>query len=76
MNEGMREGCQDIDLRCVCGKLLLKRTPTGFEVKCARCKRTVVLQDVEDGMEDPLVKNICGQRSEHPAPSQGKEGLA
>lgn len=25
--------------RCECGKLLLKKTPKGFEFKCTRCKR-------------------------------------
>jgi hypothetical protein len=31
------------DLRCDCGSLLARRVAGGVEVKCRRCKRTVVL---------------------------------
>lgn len=31
------------DLRCGCGSLLARRVPDGVELKCRRCKRTVVL---------------------------------
>lgn len=28
------------ELRCECGKLLVKVTKEGYEIKCSRCKRT------------------------------------
>ncbi|HJO25101.1 MAG TPA: hypothetical protein QF557_16205 [Myxococcota bacterium] len=31
------------DCRCLCGSLLARVVPGGVEVKCRRCKRTVVL---------------------------------
>jgi hypothetical protein len=31
------------DLRCGCGSLLARRVAEGVELKCRRCKRTVVL---------------------------------
>jgi hypothetical protein len=34
-------GCAD--LRCGCGNLLARRVAGGVELKCRRCKRTVVL---------------------------------
>ena len=30
---------RDDDVRCTCGRLLLRRTPTGLEIRCGRCKR-------------------------------------
>ncbi len=33
--------CQD--LRCGCGSLLARRVEQGVELKCRRCKRTLVL---------------------------------
>jgi len=30
-------------LRCACGSLLARRVPDGIELKCRRCKRTVVI---------------------------------
>ena len=48
MDEAMCENSQEIGLRCVCGKLLLKRMPAGLELKCARCKRVVMLQRTEE----------------------------
>jgi hypothetical protein len=32
------------DLRCGCGSLLARRTRLGIELKCRRCKRTIVLR--------------------------------
>jgi hypothetical protein len=42
-------GCAD--LRCGCGNLLARRVAGGVELKCRRCKRTVVLPlaDERDG---------------------------
>jgi hypothetical protein len=31
------------DLRCDCGSLLARRVDGGVELKCRRCKRTIVL---------------------------------
>jgi phage FluMu protein Com len=31
------------DLRCACGSLLARLVPDGVELKCRRCKRTVVI---------------------------------
>jgi hypothetical protein len=31
------------ELRCDCGNLLARRVEDGVELKCRRCKRTVVL---------------------------------
>jgi hypothetical protein len=38
-------GCraEETDLRCDCGSLLARRVEGGVELKCRRCKRTVVL---------------------------------
>jgi hypothetical protein len=39
------------DLRCGCGSLLARRVAGGVELKCRRCKRTVVLP-LEEGRDD------------------------
>ena len=39
------------DLRCGCGNLLARRVAGGVELKCRRCKRTVVLP-LEEGRND------------------------
>jgi hypothetical protein len=36
-------GAAGTELRCDCGSLLARRVEGGVEVKCRRCKRTVVL---------------------------------
>ena len=36
-------GSADPELRCDCGSLLARRVEGGVELKCRRCKRTVVL---------------------------------
>jgi hypothetical protein len=35
--------CAHEDLRCACGSLLARRVREGVELKCRRCKRTVVI---------------------------------
>ncbi len=35
--------CTHEDLRCACGSLLARRVQEGVELKCRRCKRTVVI---------------------------------
>jgi hypothetical protein len=36
-------------LRCHCGSLLARLVPGGVEVKCRRCKRTIVIAFDSDG---------------------------
>ena len=36
-------GAAAADVRCECGNLLARRVEGGVELKCRRCKRTVVL---------------------------------
>lgn len=36
------------DIRCECGRLMARATPAGVELKCPRCKRTVLLQWQKD----------------------------
>jgi len=31
------------ECRCLCGSLIARRVPDGVELKCRRCKRTVVV---------------------------------
>jgi hypothetical protein len=33
------------EVRCVCGSLLARKVPGGYELKCRRCKRSVVVSD-------------------------------
>jgi hypothetical protein len=35
--------CEHEDLRCACGSLLARLVREGVELKCRRCKRTVVI---------------------------------
>ena len=50
-------------LRCHCGSLLARLVPGGVEVKCRRCKRTVViaLDAAESGSCAPTVKQLNAQ---------------
>jgi hypothetical protein len=38
--DDVADGCA---LRCACGSLLARQVPGGIELKCRRCKRTLVL---------------------------------
>jgi hypothetical protein len=40
------------DFRCLCGSLLARLTEVGVEIKCRRCKRTVVV---------PLAGDVTGR---------------
>lgn len=40
---GSAERGEEGVLRCACGSLLARRVPEGIELKCRRCKRTVVI---------------------------------
>jgi phage FluMu protein Com len=35
--------CHEGALRCQCGNLLARLVPGGVEIKCRRCKRTVLI---------------------------------
>jgi phage FluMu protein Com len=37
------QACTHEDLRCACGSLLARKVQDGVELKCRRCKRTVVI---------------------------------
>jgi hypothetical protein len=40
------DGCEADDsgaLRCLCGSLMARRVAGGIELKCRRCKRTMVM---------------------------------
>jgi len=41
MRHGLINGCDE--MRCSCGNLLARLVVGGVELKCRRCKRTVVL---------------------------------
>jgi len=44
--------CHDEDMRCCCGKLLARLTKDGVVIRCARCKREMVI-DMADLIVDP-----------------------
>lgn len=37
------------DLRCACGALVARRTPEGIELKCRRCRRSLLILFQADG---------------------------
>jgi phage FluMu protein Com len=37
------EGHPEEEARCTCGRLLARLTHEGIELKCARCRRVVVI---------------------------------
>ena len=37
------------DLRCACGSLVARRTAGGIELKCRRCRRSLLLRLEPDG---------------------------
>jgi hypothetical protein len=41
--EGRCDRPDPSECRCLCGSLVARRVPEGVELKCRRCKRTVVL---------------------------------
>ncbi len=43
---------QNEDMRCRCGKLLARLTNDGVVIRCARCKREMVI-DMADLIVDP-----------------------
>ena len=40
---GARKAASDADCRCVCGSLVARLVDGGVELKCRRCKRTVLV---------------------------------
>ena len=47
IDERPNETCED--LRCACGNLLARLVAAGVELRCRRCKRTVVLPLEREG---------------------------
>jgi hypothetical protein len=45
-------GATGDDLRCTCGSLLARYVPGGVELKCRRCKRSIVLAVRTDAIAD------------------------
>ena len=41
----------EADCRCLCGSLLARVVAGGVELKCRRCKRTLVVPLVDDSMQ-------------------------
>jgi phage FluMu protein Com len=41
-------------LRCHCGNLLARLVPGGVEIKCRRCKRTIVIPLEKSGDPDTI----------------------
>jgi hypothetical protein len=58
-----------LDERCLCGRLLARRTPLGIEILCRRCKRVHLVRWLDwigeddetapfaDELEDSLMRN-------------------
>jgi hypothetical protein len=57
-SEGKGEAASCEDFRCFCGSLLARVTPHGVQLKCRRCKRTMLVP-------------IVGQTSSGRAPPDG-----
>jgi hypothetical protein len=50
------------ELRCCCGSLLARRTSEGVELRCRRCRRTLLLiLDADGGVA--LVEGASGRAS-------------
>lgn len=51
------------DVRCECGALLARKVPGGLEIRCRRCRRSVLilLSDLASG---PRVLSLCAPRPE------------
>jgi phage FluMu protein Com len=48
-----------IDIRCACGSLLAKMTPSGIEIKCRKCKRVQIISYSQLSQETgPTHKNV------------------
>lgn len=50
---------QGFEIRCECGSLLARWTPTGLELKCRRCKRRVLVPF--DGRGPPADGRVIGR---------------
>jgi hypothetical protein len=51
----------EADCRCVCGSLVARMVPGGVELKCRRCKRTLIVP-VSDRSRVRPASTIRGQR--------------
>lgn len=51
---GSDRPCGPSDLRCACGSLLARRVGDAVELKCRRCKRTVLIPfEADDAAAQP-----------------------
>jgi hypothetical protein len=48
-NRGDRNQIPAGEIRCCCGSLLARRTPGGIELKCRRCRRSLLVTVASDG---------------------------
>jgi hypothetical protein len=39
-----QDGPGGADLRCPCGSLMARQTPEGIELKCRRCRRSLLVR--------------------------------
>lgn len=61
------EGMMEKDLRCTCGALVARRVAGGVEIRCRRCRRTVL---VPDGLNGDVQVDPCQPpRPGRPLPS-------
>jgi hypothetical protein len=61
------------DLRCSCGSLLARVLPTGVELKCRRCRRSVLVSLGADG-RFTLSGDLIGPRGSTAARGRGNRG--
>ena len=54
MKDGAHVPRTERELRCGCGSLMARRTASGLELKCRRCKRVVVVP--LDGQHDGWIE--------------------
>jgi phage FluMu protein Com len=55
------------ECRCFCGSLLARRTPEGVELKCRRCKRTLLVPIPAEGSTDGEEVENSGETGAPPA---------
>ena len=54
---GSERPCGPSDLRCACGSLLARRVGDAVELKCRRCKRTVLIPfETDDAGAQPFAE--------------------
>ena len=56
-----RRGAGD-EIRCACGSLLARQVPGGIELKCRRCKRSLVVSFGQEQSSDSKSAVLAGKR--------------